>query len=45
MNLLQGLEALGLAHHLLLHHLHDLPDESVTIGCPIMLLMGLNMAD
>ena len=44
-NLLQGHDALVQAHYLLSHHLHDLPDESVNAGCPIMVCMGLNMAD
>ena len=44
-NLLQGHEALVQAHYILVHHLHDLPDESVNYGCPIMLRMCLNMAD
>ncbi len=44
-NLLQGHDALVQAHYILVHHLHDLPDESVNAGCPIMLRMGVNMAN
>ena len=45
MNLLEGHDALVQAHYLLWHHLHDLPDEIGNAGCPIMLCMGLHMAD
>ena len=44
-NLLQGHDALVQAHYIVLHHLHDLPDENVNAACPIMLCMGLNMTD
>ena len=33
------------AHNLSLHHLHYLPNESVHAGCPIILCMGLHLAD
>ncbi len=33
------------AHNLSLHHLHDLPNESVHAGCQIILCMGLHLAD
>ena len=39
-NILQGHDALPHAHYILLHHLHDLPDDSVNVGCPILLCMG-----
>ena len=44
-NLLQGHEALVQAHNLLLQHLHEIPDESVNIGCPIMLCIDLNESE
>ena len=44
-NLLQGHEAMVQAHYPLLHHLHDVLDEGVNAGCPILLCMGLNMAN
>ena len=44
-NLLQGHDALVQAHYILVHHLHDLPDESVKAGFSIMMCMSLNMAD
>ena len=34
LNLHQGHGALFQAHNLSLHHLHDLPNESVSAGCP-----------
>ena len=38
-NLLQGHDALVQAHYILVHHLHDLPDESVNAGFSIMMCM------
>ena len=39
-NLHQGHVALFQAHNLSLHHLHDLPNESVSVGCQKDLCMG-----
>ena len=44
-NLHQGHRALFQAHNLSLHHLHDLPNESVSAGCPKDLCMGLHLTD
>ena len=43
LNLHQGHGALFQAHNLSLHHLHDLPNESVSAGCPKYLCMGLHL--
>ena len=42
---IQGHGPLVQAHNLSLHHLHDLPYESVHAGCPIILCKGLHQAD
>ena len=44
-NLHQGHGALFQAHNLSLHHLHDLPNEIVSAGCPTDLCMGLYLTD
>ncbi len=44
-NLHQGHGALFQAHNLSLHHLHDLPNENVSAGCPNYLCMGLHLPD
>ena len=43
LNLHQGHGALFQAHNLSLHHLHDLPNESVSAGCPKYLCMGCTL--
>ncbi len=43
LNLHQGHGALFQAHNLSLHHLHDLPNDSVSAGCPKYLCMGLHL--
>ena len=43
LNLHQGHGALLQAHNLSLHHLHDLPNESVSAGCQKYLCMGLHL--
>ena len=43
LNLHQGHGALFQAHNLSLHNLHDLPNESVSAGCPKYLCMGLHL--
>ena len=43
LNLHQGHGALFQAHNLSLHHLHDLPNDSVSAGCPNYLCMGLHL--
>ena len=42
-NLQQGHGALFQAHNLSLHHLHDLPNESVSAGCQKDVCMGLHL--
>ena len=43
LNLNQGPVAMFQAHNLSLHHLHDLPNESVSAGCPNDLCIGLHL--
>ena len=42
---IQGHGPLVQAHNLSWYHLHDLPIESVHVGCPIISCMGLHLAD
>ena len=44
-NLHQGHGALFQAHNLSFNHLHNLPNESVSAGCPKDLYMGLHLTD
>ena len=44
-NLHQGHGALFQAHNLSLHHLHDLPNEIMSAGCPKDVCMGLPLTD
>ena len=44
-NIHQGHGALFQAHNLSLHHLHDLPNESVSAGCQKDECMGLHVTD
>ena len=44
-NLLQGHDTLVQVHYLSLHHLHDLLNERVNADCPIIVCMGLHLAD